>query len=244
MTHAKIWLARGKGWARLAIGSWNCTGRGTASFTRRNVEAGFVLSVPAKTNDIFGTELSLNDGHFSSPEALDEEQPDLLPPPPFELRVRFDWQHSRYCVEGRFLGTGQRDGYSLRLPAAPKELPLQWSVRRREKAWLLEPIEFEVSDDEALLANHCYEVWRAQELVFRGLVVETGQDHRRAQGYDTLRDLLNDLVDDVPPGGGGAVRLRKPLMPIMNARIRDLSLTHSPTVSAATTNAGSAKALM
>lgn len=209
LTHAKLWLASGKRSARLAVGSWNCTKRGTASFDQPNVEAGFLFPVPPKTV-IAGAELPLTSKHFSLIETLDSEQLELLDPPPFDLQVEFDWRHSRYRVEGRFLASGSREGYSLHLPGLEPE-PLQWKDRIYNKAWPLVPLEHELRNDELLLANHCYEVWHGGRLMYRGLIQETSQDHRRAQGYDSLRDLLNDLIDGVKPGGSTTTRLRKTL---------------------------------
>lgn len=93
-----------------------------------------------------------------------------------------------------------------------KELiPLSWKKRRRNKAWPLESIEYELVDNEALLADHSYEVWRDGSLEYRGLVQETDQAYRRAQGYDSLKDLLNDLINDIDPRGSSKPRLRKVL---------------------------------
>jgi hypothetical protein len=210
MTHAKLWMASGRE-ARLAVGSWNCTEQGSASFELRNVEAGIMLAVAPGTQ-IAGRSLDLGANDFGSEEML---QDDELNPPPypllFELQVRFDWEQGRYEVQGRLYEEIKGVGYTLRLPGVKRLLPLQWKTRRSDGAWPLQYIEHELADNEALLSDHCYEVWRDGSLEYRGLVQETGQAHRRALGYDSLKDLLNDLVADVGPGTSGTPRLRNVL---------------------------------
>ena len=210
MTHAKIWLATGQK-ARLAIGSWNCTGPGSASFEVRNVEAGILLDVPLTTR-IVGSPLKLGVNAFCSDELLKDEE--LVVPPyslPFELLVRFDWEQGNYDVQGWLHEEVNGASYDLRLPGVQKRLPLHWKSRRTEGAWLLETIELELADNEALLADHSYEIWRDGSLEYRGLVHETGQAHRRTQGYDSLKDLLNDLVNGAEPGASSMSRLRQVL---------------------------------
>lgn len=208
MTHAKIWLATGRR-ARLAIGSWNCTEPGSASFDLRNVEAGILVDVSTNAC-IVGPSLDLETEDFGSDEMLEDEA--LVAPSyplPFELVVRFDWEMGRYDVQGCWLDEEKElTGYDLRLPGVQKRIPLQWRQRRRQGVRELETIALELADNEALLADHSYEVWRADNLEFRGLVQETGQDHRRAQAYDSLNDLLNDLVNGNDPGTSGMPRLR------------------------------------
>lgn len=207
MTHAKIWLATGRT-ARLAIGSWNCTEPGSASFEIRNVEAGILLNVPPTTR-VVGSPLKLGANDFASDELLKDEE--LVAPPyplPFELLVCFDWEQGSYKVQGWLHEEIKGAGYDLRLPGVLKRLPLHWKSRRAEGAWLLETIELELADNEALLADHSYEVWRDGNLEYRGLVQETGQAHRRTQGYDSLKDLLNDLVNGAESGASGMSRLR------------------------------------
>lgn len=230
MTHAKIWLATGRR-ACLAIGSWNCTEPGSASFELRNVEAGILLNVPPSTC-IVGSALKLGAKDFGSDELLKDE--DLVAPPyplPFELLVSFDWEKGRYDVRGRLHEEIKGAGYDLRLPGVQKRIALHWKLKRADGAWLLETIEEELADNEALLADHCYEVWREGGLEYRGLVQETGQNYRPSQGYDSLRDLLNDLVNEIEPGTSGVTRLRRVLrnndVPDDEPITPDLSLDNS-----------------
>ncbi|APW48655.1 phospholipase D-like domain-containing protein [Rhodoferax antarcticus] len=210
MTHAKLWLASGRR-ARLAVGSWNCTEPGAASFELRNVEAGILLDVPPKSQ-IAGQPLKIGEKEFGSEEMLEDDELDPpLYPLPFELQVSFDWKQGHYEVQGRLFDDIQHTNYRLRLPGVKKQVPLRWKKRRSDGAWPLESIKIEFFDNEALLADHCYEVWRDGNLEYRGLVQETGQDHRRAQSYDSLKDLLNDLINGITPGADGNQRLRKVL---------------------------------
>lgn len=207
MTHAKLWLASGPK-AHLAIGSWNCTEPGCASFERSNIEAGILISV---TNEIqiAGQELGLKETDFGSEQLLEDEALGVEPYPlPFELQVCFDWERRAYAVQGQLHNETDGAQYTLRLPGVKKQLLLHWKARRSEGAWPLEPITCEVADNEALLADHCYEIWRDGQLEFRGQVQEIGTAHRRAQGYDSLKDLLNDLINDVDSKTSTKPRLR------------------------------------
>ncbi|MBL8353474.1 MAG: hypothetical protein JNM01_01375 [Delftia acidovorans] len=207
MTHAKLWLAQGRR-ARLAVGSWNCTELGTSSFELRNVEAGFLLDVATATQ-IAGQPLALGATDFSTDDMLRNDELDPPPYPlPFELQVSFDWTQGVYKVQGQLYEKSEGTGYKLRLPGVKRLQALDWKERRIDGAWPLQAVALELADNEALLADHSYEVWRGNSLEYRGLVLETGLSHRRAQGYDSLKDLLNDWVEGVEPSGRGKLRLR------------------------------------
>lgn len=207
MTHAKLWLASGR-LARLAIGSWNCTEPGCASFDRSNIEAGILLSV-ARTTCITGPQLFLKEGDFGSEQLLEDEalQVDSYPLP-FELQVSFNWERRVYEVRGQLHKESGGGCYTLRLPGVRDQIPLHWKTRRSEGVWPLIRVEHEVPDNEALLGDHCYEVWQGGQLEFRGLVQESDTVHRRAQGYDSLKDLLDDLINGVEPKTSTKARLR------------------------------------
>lgn len=208
MTHAKLWLASGQQ-ARLAVGSWNCTLPGCASFDRRNIEAGILCRVVPETR-IAGHDLKLNAADFGSKQMLEDESLKIDPYPlPFELQVAFDWERSVYEVQGQLHERSDGAHYTLRLPGVKKQISLRWRERRSKDTWPLEPFTREVADNEALLADHCYEIWLGSQLEFRGMVQENGATHRRAQGYDSLKDLLNDLINGVDSNTSTKPRLRQ-----------------------------------
>jgi hypothetical protein len=207
MTHAKLWLASGRK-ARLAVGSWNCTEPGCASYERRNIEAGILFNVTPDTQ-IAGQQLHLDRDDFGSEQLLEDEALKVEPYPlPFELQVCFDWECRAYEVQGLLHKETDGAHYTLRLPGVKKHIQLCWKARKRDGAWPLEPVVHEVADNEALLADHCYEIWRGGQLEFRGLVQENHTTHRRAQGYDSLKELLNDLINGVDPKISTKPRLR------------------------------------
>lgn len=211
MTHAKLWHARGKR-SLLAIGSWNFTVPGTASLDRPNVEAGILIDVPART-DIAGSVRTLHESDFCTLEQLAEDA--LSPeqnPLPFDLTVIFDWKSSCYEVSGRTPRQIQDSAYCLRLPGIDEPRPLSWRKRRHDAAWPLDPLELNVADNQALLADHSYEVWKDHEVVFRGLVEEHSQQFRPAQGYGSLVDLFNDLVNGIQGRQSTTTRPRGPLL--------------------------------
>lgn len=211
MTHAKLWLASGQT-ARLAIGSWNCTEPGCASFERSNIEAGILISVANKTQ-IAGRDLCLTETDFCSKQLLEDEALEVESYPlPFDLQVCFDWERSVYHVQGNLHRENDGAEYYLRLPGMKNQIPLHWKTRQHEGAWPMETLMQEVTDNEALLADHCYEVWRHEQLEFRGLVQESGVSYRRAQGYDSLKDLLNDLINGVDSKISTKPRLRPVLL--------------------------------
>jgi len=207
MTHAKLWLAHGTQ-ARLAVGSWNCTEPGCASFQIRNIEAGIVLDVDRNTA-ISGRQLMLGAADFGLAQVLEEEELEVADYPlPFELHVSFDWASRVYVVQGRLHKDAGNARYVLRLPGVEEETQLCWKNRRSGDSWPLEAIEFEVADNEALLVDHCYQVWLGGQLVFKGLVQELHVSYRRALGYDTLTDWVNDMVSGVDPETSSKSRLR------------------------------------
>ncbi len=209
-THAKVWLASGGHGHRLAIGSWNFTHSGTASFEHRNIEAGIIIDCEGRPR-IAGSELSVTADDFATPTMLEEDALDLEDDLPFDLQVTFDWQHGRYQVEGCLYEKGQGGGYQIRLPGVTKPLDLTWRKNRKGNGWPLQAMEHMVPDNEALLLDHSYAVLLNGKTVYRGLILELGQSHRRAQGYESLRDLLDSLVNQTVPGSNDNLVLRDTL---------------------------------
>ena len=134
LCHAKLWKLPGK----LAVGSWNFTGPGSNSLRddrgnwsrENNVEAGFIIEDRHNWRDVCGRKLDLGAADCATPELLDKESLVVDPLPPFDLHVSFDWHAQAYAFQGKWLGDGPRDGYSVRLPGVKDALPIAWNVRR------------------------------------------------------------------------------------------------------------------
>lgn len=208
MTHAKVWLAHLADTARLAIGSWNFTPSGTSSFDQRNVEAGILQACDASM-DIVGKCLNVTASDFASQERLQEDAlqvpPELLP---FDVQVRFDWQQAVFSVTGLWHSGQPTGAYKLKLPGVERPLALQWKARRVGQHYPLEAIELTSLENESLLADHSYAVMLKGETVYRGLILETGQVYRRAQGFDSLKELFDCVIAGVDPTGGDRAVLR------------------------------------
>lgn len=208
LVHAKIWLASGSHASRLAIGSWNFTHSGASSFKRRNIEAGILIDYE-KAPNITGDVIPVSAADFASDEMLVKESLSLPETLPFDLQVTFDWHTGNYQVEGQLFQKDHHQPYSIKLPGFKKSIALSWRTRRNNNdVWPLEPIELNVVDNEALLSDHSYAVELQGVTVYRGLILELGQKYRRAQGYDTLQDLLDGLVNGDDPTTTDKVVLR------------------------------------
>lgn len=211
LVHAKIWLASGSQASRLAIGSWNFTQSGASSFERRNIEAGILIDYE-KAPNIIGEVIPVTAADFASDEILAKESLSLPEILPFDLQVTFDWHTGNYRVEGQLFQKDLDQPYSIKLPGIRKSIALCWRTKRNSNdVWPLEPMELNVVDNEALLSDHSYAVELRGVTVYRGLILELGQNYRRAQGYDTLQDLLDGLVNGDDPTTTDKVVLREVL---------------------------------
>ena len=209
MTHAKLWQANdgSSRSGRIGIGSWNCTEPGSASFERRNVEAGIILPL-TRTTPIIGKPMVLNEADFATAEALEEEAlKPLNPISPVDLQVVFDWQDGTYQVNGEIHGGGESVSYALRLPGVASTLPLQ----RSSGTSSFDTLRVEIKKSDALLIDHAYEVWVNEQMIHRGLVQEINLNYRRGFSYDSLGDLLDDLSNETEPEESMALSLRSVL---------------------------------
>ena len=69
-----------------------------------------------------------------------------------------------------------------------------------------------VAEDSAALLNHHFYTVEAEGIeVYRGLIVETGQNFRRAQGFESLKDLFDSLVANIDPEANGKLVLHSSL---------------------------------
>ncbi|WP_020655805.1 phospholipase D family protein [Massilia niastensis] len=210
LCHAKIWKLPGK----LAIGSWNFTGPGSNSLRDEdgnwsldnNVEAGFIIEDRHNWQDACGKQLVLDAGDCASPTMLDEEGLTVDPLPPFDLHVRFDWREHGYSFDGRWLGDGTQDGYSVRLPGVDERVRLEWNAQCDPK----QPGVL-VIDDLALLRDRVYIVYRGDQEVYSALVQEMNVRSRRAQAFETLQALIDAFVQNDDPRSLHDLPFRAPL---------------------------------
>jgi hypothetical protein len=192
MAHVKLWKTP----SALAIGSWNFTQPGANLPTNAggetfNVEAGFIFSDPAPVSDYLGAQLHFGPELFATPEQAKQEQ--LLVPKalPFDLRVVFNWQAERYVVSGTWVGKEPlSDRYQLKLPGRADPEQLQWGADSGD----LRKLYLRAPETRHLLANHSYEVVLDSVIAGSGLIIEERADYRRAQQYDDIRGLFDDLI--------------------------------------------------
>lgn len=213
MTHAKLWKTPD----RLAIGSWNFTQPGSNLISdggspSHNVEAGFIISDPSPLTKFVGEELPLSEALFATPEQMEQESLRVPEPPPFDLRVVFDWQIERFQISGVWVGKSQPEGgFELKLPGLSHSVKLQWVADSRGDAFVLEDLELPVSSTRPLLVNRSYEVVNGLGFSSKGLIIEKRPIFRRAQQYEDLRGLLDALVlsGGEPPADDAAYRVQE-----------------------------------
>ncbi|UVM39520.1 hypothetical protein LOY28_03530 [Pseudomonas sp. B21-017] len=200
MTHAKAWLCRSPQGSHLAIGSWNFTHAGTSSFEQRNIEAGIVLNCK-RNADMLGERIDVTEAEFASEQLLSEDCLNVPEELPFDLQVLYDWKRACFTVSGNWWADKPCNDYWLKLPGVSEPIALQWKARRQGGRYWLIPIEQVTPDNEAMLADHSYSILLQNQAppVYRGIIVESGQSFRRAQGFESLKDLLDSLVAGIDP---------------------------------------------
>ena len=209
LCHAKVWKI-GK---TLAIGSWNFTGPGSNSLcddngkwsSENNVEAGLIIDDSNDWRLAHGKMLRVGADDCASTELLEEEALNSVDLPPFDLHVTFDWHAQAYAFSGSWLGKGARDGYEVRLPGVQTPVPLKWN-RAGEP---LQPLRIR-TDDSALLRDRVFRIQYDGKEILRGLVSETNVGSRRAQTFNSLKDLLEALVFGDDPRSLTDLPLRGP----------------------------------
>lgn len=213
MTHAKLWKTPD----RLAIGSWNLTQPGSnlipgGGSSSHNVEAGFIISDPSPLTEFVGEELPLSEALFATPEQMEQESLRVPEPPPFDLRVVFDWQIERFQISGVWVGKSEPEGgFELKLPGLSHSVKLQWVADSRGDAFVLEDLELPVASTRPLLVNRSYEVVNGIGFYSKGLIIEKRPIFRRAQQYEDLRGLLDALVlsGGEPPADDASYRVQE-----------------------------------
>lgn len=210
LTHAKVWMVKGSEGAAIAIGSWNFTSPGCSSLAGdndtdawSNVEAGILHSC-GRSPKIVGSVFIPDEEDFASTEMLEKDKLDVPEALPFDLSVVFDWQTSAYHIDGQWNEGKPDNSYKLRAPAVEESLSLSWMPYKGA----LKAIDLFVEENEDLLADHFYQVLLDGEIVYQGLIIESGQKFRRSQGYSSLQELLNSYVSHTTPDDDDNVGLR------------------------------------
>lgn len=208
LCHAKVWKVPGK----LAIGSWNFTGPGSNNLLdenddwdkANNIEAGFLIEDGHSWKDITGKPLPLSQNDFASAELLDQERLDVPKDLPFDIFVSFNWREQRYEFSGQWRQGDIENKYSLNVPGIAKAIHLEWMPRKKD----LHLAPRFISNPVELLSEHRFDVLDKQNVVFRGLVTETGVSFRRSQAFESLADLLDTFIFDEGPNPGDPVPFR------------------------------------
>lgn len=207
ITHAKVWLASGKRKHRLAIGSWNFTHSGTSSFESRNIEAGILTEIGGNPQ-ITGKTIAVTSDDFASHEQLQDDRLELPDDLPFDLHVLYNWQTAIFTILGKSEKKLSAASYFIKLPGLKKPLELCWKSNRKDRFYPLETINVCVPDNEALLSNHNYIIEHNGNAIHQGMILESCQSYRRAQGYETLKDLLDSLVNQADTSTNDNLMLR------------------------------------
>ena len=209
LCHAKLWKLPGK----FAVGSWNFTGPGSNSLRDEqgcwsrdnNVEAGFIIDDRHDWREVCGGPLDLGASDCAPPDLLANEDIVVNALPPFDLHVSFDWHAQAYAFEGKWLGDGPREGYSVCLPGVANAVSLKWNARSP-----LQPGQL-IVDDSTLLRDRVFKIFHRDQEIQRALVSELNAKSRRAQSFETLQDLLEAFVQEDDPQSLHDLPFRIPL---------------------------------
>lgn len=210
LCHSKVWKLGSK----LAIGSWNFTTRGANLLDEAgkwdksvNIEAGVIVTDGNSWRSAVGKKIELNAAAFASDDLLKEdalEVPDQLP---FDIQVQFDWREQRYMFSGRWYDGTPEDGYALKVPGHAAAISLVWRPQKKD----LKVDGPEIGDPSPLLHERRFQVVQGEKEVYRGLIIETGLDCRRAQVFESLNDLLDAFVFGGEPRPGDNITFRIPV---------------------------------
>jgi hypothetical protein len=95
------------------------------------------------------------------------------------------------------------------MPSSLPDIKLPVQLMWKKNALQMDPIL--VSDPQALLMERRFEIYRDNEVVFRGLIAEDRPAFRPVQAYDSLSDLLDDIILGGEPSDDGRVQFRLPI---------------------------------
>ena len=168
---------------------------------KNNIEAGFLIQDHNSWANAVGSPLTLSASDFASAELLATEKLDVPVELPFDIRVNFDWRAQRFEFDGEWVQGSISSDYSIKVPGVSKAIRLQWLPRKRTLQ--LEPME--IPHPGSLLSDHRFDVLCKDVNVYRGLVTETGLPFRRAQSFESLKDLFDAFILGAEPGVGDPV---------------------------------------
>lgn len=207
LCHSKVWKTS----SRLAIGSWNFTGPGSNALDKNenwldtsNIEAGFIFN-DKKNNveDVLGAKILISKNDFASSDILDKDPlvvPDELP---FEIHVCFDWKEQFYSISGTWIENEVDIRYKLKIPDVG-EIDLIWKPRKK----CLDIDNIPIDLPKEILVNHNFDVIYKDNVVYRGLIIEKDSNFRRVQSFDSLNELLDNLISTDNLETGGISKLR------------------------------------
>jgi len=205
LSHAKVW----KLGTKLAIGSWNFTGRGSNCTNEEsgewgndsNIEAGFITTDRSSWRDAVGKPIKLDASQFASDEVLEQEALNVPEELPFDIWVSFDWREQQYSFSGRWITGKVDDNYAIKLPCLAEPVTLCWKPKKKE----LDPCSRVAKDPAELMLERRFQVLRNGESICHLLITETELAFRRSQAYESLSDLLDAFVFGGEPDPGDAI---------------------------------------
>lgn len=184
LSHAKVWMTP----TQLAVGSWNCSYRATGLDTARaeqNIEAGIITALPNK--DYHTLSGSIRPVGIDSIRGMDENELDaeweeVLNPFTVDCKLIADWATFTYdyvCVDPT--------GLTISLPDKPTE---KFSLPEIRGKSFLEHYKRVLKDKTFTVYNF------ENQVVYEGVILETGKQKRQAYSYITFFDLFDSLLQD------------------------------------------------
>ncbi len=197
LTHAKLWLSPN----RLAVGSWNFTeaALGWAAKGRNNVEAGLVFTLSEAEAHQIRESAGLtprNPADSTDPDKQEDEDMQSLPSYSVVAEIELDWR-SRTMRLTRLWPEGLECDEALEF-----ELP---SGERVSRAALKDGFPLGASN-RALTLNRQFHVYREDELLFSGYLLETGLELRPTRRFDNLNHMFQAWLTRDPGSRTDLVR--------------------------------------
>ena len=194
LSHAKVWKLD----AKLAIGSWNFTSRGSNCSNEEigewnhdsNIEAGFIITDRSAWRDAVGKPIKLDASQFASDELLEQEALKVPEELPFDIWVNFDWREQKYSFAGRWITGKIDDNYAIKLPGLAEPVAICCKPKKKELGLASRVIK----NPAELMLERRFQVLRNGEVLYHLLITETSLAFRRSQEYESLSDLLDAFV--------------------------------------------------